>query len=105
MPACTKAGRIKCRSATERIPAHHVLSSQRRATVPAGEEEKSLMGSTSDKISGKANEIAGKAKQAVGKAAGDNEMRAKGTVQEAKGKAQVATGKVKEKVKGAVDRM
>ena len=32
------------------------------------------MGSTSDKISGKANEIAGKTKQAVGKATDDREM-------------------------------
>ena len=47
------------------------------------------MGSTSDKISGKANEIAGKTKQAVGKAADDREMQAKGAVQEAE--AMVAT--------------
>lgn len=39
------------------------------------------MGSTSDKISGKANEIAGKTKQAVGKATDDREMQAKGAVQ------------------------
>lgn len=58
------------------------------------------MGSTSDKISGKANEIAGKTKQAVGKATDDREMQAKGAVQEAKGKGQVATGKVKDKLKG-----
>ena len=52
-----------------------------------------------------ANEIAGKTKQAVGKATDDREMQAKGAVQEAKGKGQVATGKVKDKLKGAVDRL
>ena len=67
------------------------------------------MGSTSDKISGKANEIAGKTKQAAGKATGNRDMQAEGDVQEAKGKGkgkgQVATGKVKDKLKGAVDRL
>ena len=38
------------------------------------------MGSTSDKISGKANEIAGKTKQAAGKATDDRDMQAKGAV-------------------------
>jgi uncharacterized protein YjbJ (UPF0337 family) len=32
-------------------------------------------------------------------------MQAKGGMQEAKGKAQVASGKVKDKLKGAVDRL
>jgi uncharacterized protein YjbJ (UPF0337 family) len=36
-----------------------------------------IMGSTSDKINGKANEVAGKARQAVGRAAGNQEEQAK----------------------------
>jgi len=69
---------------------------------PRGDIE---MGSTGDKISGKVNEMAGKAKKTAGKATGDREMQAKGGMQEAKGKAQVASGKVKDKLKGAVDRL
>ncbi|TNM63070.1 CsbD family protein [Aliirhizobium smilacinae] len=45
------------------------------------------MGSTADKVSGKANALAGKAKQSVGKATGSHETQAKGAVQEAKGDA------------------
>ena len=36
------------------------------------------MGSTSDKISGKANELAGKAKQAIGDATDNRSLQAKG---------------------------
>ncbi|MGV2166451.1 CsbD family protein [Agrobacterium sp. 16-172Ci] len=63
------------------------------------------MGSTSDKISGKANEVAGKVKKSVGEATGNNELRAKGAAQETKGKVQTSVGKAKDAVKGAVDRM
>lgn len=62
------------------------------------------MGSTSDKVVGKANEIAGQARQGMGKVTGDDKMRAKGAAQEVKGDAQQAKGKVKEAVKGVVDR-
>lgn len=62
------------------------------------------MGSTSDKIVGKANELAGQARQGIGKAVGDREMQAKGIVQEAKGDSQQAKGKVKDAVKDLVDR-
>ena len=63
------------------------------------------MGSTSDKISGKANEVAGKVKQSVGSATGNDRMRAEGAAQETKGKVQSSVGKAKDSVKGAVDRM
>ncbi|MCZ7850393.1 CsbD family protein [Agrobacterium salinitolerans] len=63
------------------------------------------MGSTSDKISGKANEVAGKVKKSVGEATGNDELRAKGAAQETKGKVQSSVGKAKDAVKGAVDRM
>ena len=46
------------------------------------------MGSTSDKISGKANELAGKAKQAIGDATDNHSLEAKGAAQEAKGHGQ-----------------
>ena len=46
-----------------------------------------------------------KTKQAAGKAMGNRDMQAEGDVQEAKGKGKVATGKVKDKLKGAVDRL
>lgn len=61
-----------------------------------------IMGSTADKISGKANELAGKAKQGVGKATGSHETQAKGAAQEAKGDAQQAKGHIKDAAKSAV---
>ncbi|MEH3091057.1 CsbD family protein [Agrobacterium sp. 22094] len=63
------------------------------------------MGSTSDKIAGKANEVAGKVKQGVGSATGNDRMRAEGAAQETKGKVQTAAGKAKDVVKDTVDRM
>ena len=39
------------------------------------------MGSTSDKIVGKANELAGQARQEIGKAVDNKEMQAKGLAQ------------------------
>lgn len=63
------------------------------------------MGSTSDKIAGKANEVTGKVKQSVGSATGNDSMRAEGAAQETKGKVQVASGKAKDAVKDTVDRM
>lgn len=61
-----------------------------------------IMGSTADKVSGKANELAGKAKQGVGKATGSHETQAKGAAQEAKGDAQQAKGHVKDAAKSTV---
>lgn len=46
------------------------------------------MGSTSDKISDKANELTGKVKQASGDATDDPKLQAKGAAQKAKGDAQ-----------------
>ncbi|MES5044570.1 CsbD family protein [Rhizobium nepotum] len=63
------------------------------------------MGSTSDRIAGKANEVAGKVKKSVGEATGNNQLRAEGAAQETKGKVQSTVGKAKDAVKGAVDRM
>ena len=57
------------------------------------------MGSTTDKIAGKANELAGQARQSVGKAIDDKEMQGKGIAQEVKGDAQQAKGKAKDAVK------
>lgn len=62
------------------------------------------MGSTSDKIPGKANELAGQARQGLGKMMDDPEMQAKGLAQEAKGDAQQAKGEAKDAVKNLVDR-
>ena len=62
------------------------------------------MGSTSDKISGKANELAGKAKQAIGDATDNHSMEAKGAAQEAKGHGQQAKGEAKDAVKNVVDK-
>jgi uncharacterized protein YjbJ (UPF0337 family) len=62
------------------------------------------MGSTSDKVIGKANEVAGQARQGIAEVTGDRKMQVKGAAQEIKGDAQQAKGKVKDAVKGAVDR-
>lgn len=62
------------------------------------------MGSTTDKIVGKANELAGKARQSIGEAVGNEEMQAKGLAQEAKGDAQQAKGEVKGAIKNVVDK-
>ena len=62
------------------------------------------MGSTADKVGGKANELAGKVRQGVGDAINDRDMQAKGLAQEAKGDAQQAKGKAKDAVKNVVDR-
>jgi len=68
------------------------------------EEKESIMGSTTDKVAGKANELAGQARQGLGKAMDDEEMQAKGIVQEAKGDAQQAKGKAKDAIKDVIDR-
>ena len=68
------------------------------------EEKEIIMGSTTDKVAGKANELAGQARQGLGKAVGDDKMQAKGIVQEAKGDAQQAKGKAKEAIKDVIDR-
>ena len=62
------------------------------------------MGSTTDKVVGKANELAGQARQGVGKTVGNSEMQAKGVAQEVKGDAQQTKGKVKDAVKNVIDR-
>lgn len=62
------------------------------------------MGSTADKISGKANGLTGQARQGVGKAVGNDEMQAKGLAQEAKGGAQQMKGDVKDGIKNVVDK-
>jgi len=66
-------------------------------------KKETKMGSTSDKVVGKANELAGQARQGVGKAMDDKEMQAKGVVQEAKGDAQQAKGDAKDAIKKVVD--
>ncbi|TCQ95820.1 uncharacterized protein YjbJ (UPF0337 family) [Neorhizobium sp. JUb45] len=67
-------------------------------------KEIKTMGSTSDKISGKANELIGKAKQAVGDATDNRTLEAKGVAQEAKGDAQQAKGHAKDALKNVVDK-
>lgn len=67
-------------------------------------EGDTTMGSTSDKISGKANELTGQARQAVGDATDNRSMQAKGAAQEAKGDAQQAKGEAKDAVKRVVDK-
>lgn len=57
------------------------------------------MGSTTDKVSGKANELTAKVKQAVGDATDNPKLQAKGYAQEAKGDAQQAKGEAKDVVK------
>jgi uncharacterized protein YjbJ (UPF0337 family) len=63
------------------------------------------MGSTSDKLAGKANEVSGKVKQAAGDMTDNPKLKAKGNAQEAKGHAQQAKGKVKDAAKDFVDRL
>jgi uncharacterized protein YjbJ (UPF0337 family) len=63
------------------------------------------MGSTTDKIKGKANEAMGNVKQAAGKATDDPRLHAEGVVQEGKGEAQQAAGKAKEFVKDKIDKI
>lgn len=58
------------------------------------------MGSTKDKVKGKANEIVGRAKQASDKPS----TRAQGRMQERKGEAQQVKGKVKDAIKDRVDK-
>jgi uncharacterized protein YjbJ (UPF0337 family) len=67
-------------------------------------KQEMIMGSTTDKITGKANELAGQARQGLGKAVGNDEMQAKGLVQEAKGDAQQAKGDAKAAIKNVVDK-
>jgi uncharacterized protein YjbJ (UPF0337 family) len=62
------------------------------------------MGSTADKIKGKANEAAGNVKQGVGKALNKPGMQAEGFAQERKGEAQQAVGKTKESLKKVIDK-
>lgn len=62
------------------------------------------MGSTSDKVSGKAIELTGQAEQAVGDTTGNSKLQAKGAAQEAKGDLQQAKGEAKDAVKSAVDK-
>lgn len=63
------------------------------------------MGSTTDKIKGKANELAGKAKQGLGEVTGSDRLRGEGVVQEGKGHGQQALGSAKETVKDAADKV
>ncbi|PRB81948.1 CsbD family protein [Pseudomonas sp. MYb185] len=58
------------------------------------------MGSTTDKIKGKANEMVGKVKQSSDKPS----TRAEGHMQERKGEAQQVKGKVKENLKDRIDK-
>lgn len=58
------------------------------------------MGSTKDKVKGKANEVVGGVKQASNKPS----TRAEGRMQERKGEAQQLKGKVKENLKDRIDR-
>lgn len=62
------------------------------------------MGSTSDKVKGKANEAAGNIKQGVGKLVGSERMQAEGKAQELKGEGQQAIGKAKDAIKDGVDK-
>ena len=61
------------------------------------------MGSTSDKISGRANEAAGNVKQGVGKLVGSKKMQIEGATQEAKGEVQQAVGSAKAGIKDAAN--
>ncbi len=58
------------------------------------------MGSTKDKVKGKANEVVGRVKQASDKPS----TRAEGKMQERKGEAQQVKGKVKDAIKDRVDK-
>jgi uncharacterized protein YjbJ (UPF0337 family) len=80
------------------------FSGGRRAGCALPPKRRTKMGSTSDKISGKANELTGKAKQAVGDATDNHSMEAKGAAQEAKGHGQQAKGEAKDAVKNVVDK-
>ncbi|MDV7213015.1 CsbD family protein [Azotobacter beijerinckii] len=62
------------------------------------------MGSTGDKIKGKANEAIGKIKQGVGEATDNPRLKGEGRVQETKGKAQQLKGEVKDTLKRGIDR-
>lgn len=62
------------------------------------------MGSTADKIKGKANEATGNIKQGIGKALNKPGLEAEGILQERKGEAQQAVGKAKDAVKKVVDK-
>lgn len=58
------------------------------------------MGSTKDKVKGKANEVVGQVKQGSDKPS----TRAEGRMQERKGEAQQLKGKVKDSLKDGIDR-
>jgi uncharacterized protein YjbJ (UPF0337 family) len=62
------------------------------------------MGSTGDKIKGKANEAAGKVKQGVGEATDNERLKGEGKVQEVKGEGQQLKGDLKDAVKKGVDK-
>jgi uncharacterized protein YjbJ (UPF0337 family) len=92
-------------SATQVLAARNELLGQRFISQSQSSLAKEFqMGSTADRISGKANELAGKARQGVGEATDDREMQAKGMAQAAKGDAQQAKGGAKEAVKKVVDK-
>ncbi|NEW87930.1 CsbD family protein [Rhodopseudomonas sp. WA056] len=63
------------------------------------------MGSTMDKVKGKANELAGKGKQGLGEATGSDKLQGEGVMQEAKGHGQQALGDAKEAVKNTADKV
>ena len=62
------------------------------------------MGSTTDKIKGKANEAMGKVKQNLGEATGDERLEGEGAMQQVKGKGQKTMGDAKEAAKDAMNR-
>lgn len=61
------------------------------------------MGSTEDRMKGKANELVGRGKQGLGEATGNREMKREGQAQEVKGEAQNLKGRVKDAVKRNID--
>lgn len=61
------------------------------------------MGSTGDKMKGKANEMIGRGKQGLGEATGDRDIKARGQGQELRGKGQQLKGDVKQAIKRGVD--
>lgn len=61
------------------------------------------MGSTEDRMKGKANELLGRGKQGVGEATDNREMKREGQAQETKGDLQNLKGRAKDAVKRHVD--
>jgi uncharacterized protein YjbJ (UPF0337 family) len=65
---------------------------------------RTVMGSTTDKVSGVTNEAIGKAKQGIGEAVGSAKLKGEGHAQEVQGQAQKAAGDVKAAVKNVANK-